>query len=134
MENFAQYALTIKTIAAVGGLLLIQFIVAAVAGRKVKHQPGSTVTADHNSFLFRATRVLGNMNESVMVFMAFAIAGILSGADPVLLGRSAAVYVFARSCFALSYWFNTKIARSISFAISVIALLVMGAAVAMGLM
>ncbi|PHR61219.1 MAG: hypothetical protein COA43_04370 [Robiginitomaculum sp.] len=133
MENFVEYTLTIKTIAAVGGLLLVQLIIADIAGIKSKHNPGSTVTADHNSFLFRATRVLGNMNESVMIFMAFAIAGILSGADPVLLGRSAMVYALARACFALCYWFNIKTARSIFFGVGAIALFVMGVAVIMSL-
>ena len=71
---------------AAGTLLLLQLLVADIAGMKVPHIPGAPIEPDHSNFLFRAHRAhraLGNMNESVSIFIIFALVGILSAADPV---------------------------------------------------
>ncbi|MCF6237233.1 MAG: MAPEG family protein, partial [Candidatus Marinimicrobia bacterium] len=89
MEAIQAYHLTGISIGAVGALLLLQLLVADIAGMKNAHIPGAPVPADHKNFWFRATRSLANMNESVAIFIIFAVNGILSGADPTWLGRFA---------------------------------------------
>jgi len=126
MENIALYHLTGLAMGAAGGLLLLQLLVADVTGFRGSHTPGATVTADHDNFLFRASRAHANMNESIAIFILFTLVGILSGADPVWLGRFALAYVALRAAYMLCYWFNIKTARSICFILSLLALLGLG--------
>jgi len=134
MEIFADYHMTGAAMAAAGVLLFIQLLVADVAGMKVPHIPGAPIEPDHNNFIFRAHRALGNMNESVSIFIIFTLVGILSAADPLWLGRLAWVYIAARAAYMLCYWFNIKLMRSVFFGISLLALLGLGGIMVRGLM
>lgn len=133
MENIAAYHLTGIAMGLTGGLLLLQLLVSDVAGMKVSRVPGAPIEPDHSNFLYRASRTMGNMNESIAIFIIFTLVGILSGADPVWLGRFAILYVIARALYALCYWFNIKLPRSIFFGVSMIALLGLGVIMAGGL-
>jgi len=134
MESIVAYHLTGLAMGAAGGLLFLQLLVADIAGMKVKRIPGAPIEPDHDSFLFRASRTLGNMNESVSIFIIFTLVGILSGADPVWLGRLAWLYIMARAAYMLCYWLNIKLMRSVFFGVSVLALLGLGVVMAGGLL
>jgi|GEM_PF-3408566 len=134
MEIFAAYHNVGLAMGLAGGLLLLQLLVADIAGMRVPHIPGAPIEANHKSFIFRASRALGNMNESVAIFILFAIVGIMSASDPLWLGRLALVYTGARAAYMLCYWFNIKLARSAFFGVSLLALLGMGVIMAGGLM
>ena len=133
MESIAAYHLTELAMGAAGGLLFLQLLVADIAGMKVPHIPGAPIEPDHDSFIFRASRALGNMNESASIFIIFTLAGILSAADPVWLGRLAWLYIVARAAYMLCYWFNIKLLRSAFFTLSLLALLGLGVVMTMGL-
>ncbi len=134
MESIIAYHGTGLAMGVAGGLLFLQLLVADIAGMKVKRIPGAPIEPDHDSFLFRASRALGNMNEGVSIFIIFTLVGILSAADPIWLGRMAWLYVIARTGYMLCYWFNIKLMRSVFFGISFLALLGLGIVMAGGLM
>lgn len=133
MELIVAYHLTGTAIAAAGGLLLLQLLVADVAGVRAKQMPGTPVEPDHENFLFRATRALANMNESIAIFIIFALVGILFGADAKWLSWAAWIYVAARTAYMLCYWFNIKLMRSVFFGVSIFALMGLGVVMVGGL-
>lgn len=134
MEQIAAYHMTGVAMAAAGILLFVQLLVADIAGMRVPHIPGAPIEPDHSNFIFRAHRALGNMNESVGIFIIFALVGILSAADPLWLGRIALGYIAARTGYMLCYWFNIKLMRSVFFGLSLLALLGLGGVMAGGLL
>lgn len=134
MENIALYHNTGLAMGLAGGIIFLQLLVADIAGMRVPHIPGAPIEVDHKSFLFRSHRALGNMNESIAVFILFTLVGILSGADPVWLGRFALGYAGGRAAYMLCYWFNFKMARSVFFGISLLALLGLGVVMTGGLL
>jgi len=134
MENIALYHHTGIAMGIAGGLIFIQLLVADIAGMREPHTPGAPIKADHNSFIFRSHRTLGNMNESIAVFILFTLVGILSGADPQWLGRFALGYTGARTVYMLCYWFNLQMVRSIFFGLSLLALLGLGLIMTGGLL
>lgn len=119
------YSSTIGSLGAAGALLLIQLVVLDVAGIRAKHRPGAPVTADPADFLFRATRAHANTIESIAAFILFALYGLLSGASPQWLAAAAWTWVLARGAHMVFYYANIPIARSVSFGVSVLALLAM---------
>lgn len=133
MENISAYHLTGIAMGLTGGLLLLQLLVADIAGMKVSRIPGAPIEPDHSNFLYRASRAMGNMNESIAIFIIFTLVGILSGANAEWLGRFAMLYVVSRVAFTLCYWMNIKMLRSVCFGISLIALLGLGVIMAGGL-
>ena len=96
MENLAIYYSTLIAIAASGILLFLSLLVADIAGIVAKKIPGSVVEADHEWFVFRSNRALGNLNESIAIFIIFALIGILGGSDAKWLAYFAWGYVVAR--------------------------------------
>ncbi len=133
MESISAYHLTGIAMAAAGGLLLLQLLVADMAGMRAKQMPGMPIEPNHENFLFRASRSLANMNESIAIFIIFALIGILSGADAKWLGLGAWIYIAARTAYMLCYWFNIKLMRSVFFGISLLALLGLGVVMVGGL-
>ena len=126
MELVSLYHTTIAALAAVGGLQFVQLLVADAAGIKSGHKPGSSPEANHQKFHFRSVRTVANTNESLGIFIVFALAGILGAADPKWLGWCAWAYVIARAVYAMCYWFNIKTLRSVVFGVVLLALLGMG--------
>ena len=133
MESISAYHLTGIAMASAGGLLLLQLLVADVAGMRAKQTPGMPIEPNHENFLFRASRSLANMNESIAIFIIFALVGILSGADAKWLGLSAWIYIAARTAYMLCYWFNIKLMRSAFFGVSLLALSGLGVVMVGGL-
>jgi uncharacterized MAPEG superfamily protein len=122
-EVLTPYATTITTTGAVGGLMLIQLLVADMIGITSRHIPGTPVEADHKNKLFRAVRALANTNESVSIFILLAMFSIAVAASPAWINGLALTYLGGRVGHMVCYYLNIKLMRSISFAVSLIALL-----------
>ncbi|MEM7358368.1 MAG: MAPEG family protein [Pseudomonadota bacterium] len=123
MEIFDAYHQTVLAIGVMAALLLSQLIIADVVGIKAKHKPGMPVNADHGNLLFRASRVVGNANDSVAVFILAVAFCILSGASPVYTAYAAWTYVILRILYAVCYYANVQTMRSAIFGISLVSLL-----------
>ncbi len=122
------YDWTIAALGLTGVMMLIQCVVADVAGMKVGHKAGRPVPADVGSFHFRATRALANTNETVAIFIVLALAGILSNANSGWLNGGAGIYLASRIGHMGCYYADQRTARSAMFAISLVGLLGMGLA------
>jgi uncharacterized MAPEG superfamily protein len=122
MELFDPYKITILVSGLTGLLLLIQIIVADIAAIKGQHTPGYPIKPDHKSFLFRAARAHANTNESIVILALFILFGVLSSANAFYLNTFSVVYFVGRVAHMGFYYGNLKLARSISFPLSLIGL------------
>ncbi len=123
MEYLSAYNITIIAMGSIGILLLLQLIVFDVVAIKAKHTPGSSIAVDHNNFIFRAYRAHANTNESIAIFILFAIFGMLSAANPVWLNIFSGTYLLGRLGHMLCYYAGISNARSICFGIGIVGLL-----------
>ena len=121
-ELATTYATTLWAIAALAGLLLIQIVVADVVGLRRKHTPGSPVDANHDDLLFRAARTVANTNESLAVAILALLYCLLSGASPELTGLAAWAFVGSRLAYAICYYADLRVLRSVCFGVSLLAL------------
>jgi hypothetical protein len=62
-EWLTPYAATVVAIGATSSFLLIQILVADFAGIRARHERGTPISADHDDFLFRASRAHADTNE-----------------------------------------------------------------------
>ena len=122
MDMFLDYQPTILVMGLSGLLLLVQVLIADVASIKAKHTPGYPVAPDHGSFLFRATRVYNNANETIAAFVLIALFGMLSGADASYLNGFAVAYFVGRVIHMLCYYAKLGLPRSLAFVLSVVGL------------
>ncbi len=124
MELIAQtYETTLYSWAVLVGLMLVQVVVVDVTSIRAKHVPGAPVDADHDNFLFRATRTAGNMNETIAIYIVVVLLAIFSGANATYVGYFSWGYVLGRVAYAGCYYFNLKIPRSVCFGVSMISVL-----------
>jgi len=122
--NFTElYNPTIVAMLAMGFLLLLQLLVADIAAIKAGHKPGHPIAPDGDTFIFRAARAHANTNESISVFMLFALAGMLAGSNPELLNPLSWAYVVCRVAHMVAYYAGLKLPRSIAFGISLVFLM-----------
>ena len=119
------YQTTVLACGALASLLLIQLLIADVVGITSKHVPGTLVEASHDNLLFRVSRTVANANESIAVFILIVLFCVFSGADATYTGYLAWAYVISRVAYALCYYFNQQMLRSLCFGISLLLLLVM---------
>ncbi|MES2490518.1 MAG: MAPEG family protein [Pseudomonadota bacterium] len=117
------YAPTVFAMLATATLLVVQILILDLASIKAKHAPGTPVLADHASFLFRASRAHGNTNESVAVFILLCIAAVFTSSSPTWTNACAWLYVAGRLGHMLCYYADLRLARSIAFTVSLIALI-----------
>lgn len=122
------YLPTLGALGTLGGLLLVQLLIADLAGIRSGHRPGTPVEPDPARFLFRAVRAHANTNESVAIFILLALFGVFSGASPLWLNGLAWTYLVSRVAHMLCYYAGWALARSASFAVSLLALFGMAAA------
>ncbi len=120
MDITQTYELTIYALGAMALLMLLQVLIADVVGIKSKHMPGASVATNHDDVLFRATRAVGNTNESIAIFVLAALFCIFSGAAPDYTGYAAWGFVAARALYALCYYGNVQMLRSVAFGISLV--------------
>ncbi len=116
------YMPAIASFGIIGGLLLLQLVVADVIGIANKQVPGTPISADHSKLLFRAYRAHANTNESVAAFIALTLFAIAISAIPLWLNTLCMAYIAGRLGHMLCYYANLKVLRSISFGISTLAL------------
>ncbi len=116
------YHSSLTAMVAVGALMLVQLLVVDVIGIKRKHTPGAPVTADHEDALFRVTRTVANMNESIAAFVLLLVYCILSGADASYTAIAAWVYFGSRLAYAACYYADVRTLRSVVFGVSLLAL------------
>ena len=121
----AAFTPVIWAMGAIGLLLLIQLLVVDIAGIRAGHVPGTPVTAEHGVFLFRATRAHANTNESVAAFILLGLFGIFSAASASWLNVLVWVYVLGRVAYAICYYADQRMLRSVAFAVSLGALFCM---------
>ena len=122
-EWLLPYAGTVWAMGIMGGLILVQLIVADAAGIRAGHVPGSAVTGGHESFLFRAARAHANTNESIAAFILLALFGILHNAAPGFLNGCALVFVAARIAHMVFYYGGVGVLRSTAFVVAFLALM-----------
>ncbi len=118
----ATYSSSITALGAVAALMLLQVLVVDLLGIMNKHVPGSPVAADHSNALFRATRTVGNTNESVAIFICALLFCLLSSASPTYTAYAAWGYLLSRLAYAVCYYANLQILRSVTFGVSLLAL------------
>lgn len=117
------YLPSLWAMAATGLLILVQLIIADISAIKAKHRPGMPLPADTTTFVFRAARAHANSNESVACFILFIVTGILANADSLWLNCFAWLYVACRIGHMMFYYLHKSLLRSLSFGISLAALL-----------
>ncbi len=122
METLTDYTLLVSATGFMALLLLVQVLVVDVLGLRAGHTPGTPVAPDHRDALFRATRTVANSNESIAVFILAVLFCIFSGASPDYSGYAAVAFVVARTLYAICYYGNLQILRSIVFGISLLSL------------
>ncbi len=130
VDFIASYSLTVYALGLAGLLLLVQLLVADIAGIRAAHKPGHPIAAD-GGFLFRATRAHANTNESIAAFALLALAGMHSAAHPQWLNGLALVYLLCRVAHMGFYYGNLMLPRSIAFGFSALSLLGMFTVVAL---
>lgn len=122
MDLFEAYKITILIAGLTGLMLLIQILVADILAIKKKHTPGYPVASDHDDILFRAIRVHSNTNESIGIFSLCVLFGVLSGASVFYLNVFSSIYFLSRVGHMFFYYCDLRLARSISFALSLVGL------------
>lgn len=108
---------------AFGGLILVQAIIADVAGVRSKHTPGMPVTTGHDHFLFRAVRAQANTLENLPAFVLLSLASMLLGGSVSWAGGLAWIFVVARVAHMCAYYADARTARSIAFTLGFFALI-----------
>lgn len=121
----AAYGPAILALGAAGALVLVQVLVADVAGVRAGHVPGAPVLADHGSFLFRAVRAHANTNETLGAFLALTVFAMLTAASPAWVNGLACTWVASRVAHSAFYWADLRTLRSVAFGISLLALVAM---------
>ena len=122
-ELTASYGSTILAFGVVGGLLLLQLIVADVVAMVGGHTPGTSVEESHDAFLFRAVRAHANTNESVAAFLLLGVFAMLVSASPAWVNGLAWTYVIARVGHMAMYYADLRPLRSLCFTVGLVALL-----------
>jgi len=123
MELFEPYKTTLLVSGLTGLMMLIQILIADVVAIREQHTPGHPIKPDHNSFLFRAARVHTNTNESIAIFVLFALLGVFSASSALYLNFFSVIYFVSRLAHMCFYYGNYTLARSISFPMSLIGLI-----------
>ncbi|GEM_PF-566744 len=114
------YSITLVVLTTLAALMFIQVLVADVAMIRSKHLPGHPVKADHNNFLFRATRAQANTSETVLIYVICALLCMVLSVKPGYANAFSVVYIVGRLGHMLCYYFDFRAFRSLSFAVSML--------------
>ena len=120
---FTAYESTILSIGILAALMFIQLLIADIVGLFGGHKPGSGVEVDHGVLHFRAVRTVANTNESIGIFILLVLFAIGVNASAELTAYAAWAFVGARTLYAVCYYTNQQILRSVCFAFSLLALI-----------
>lgn len=122
-EFLVPYGSALTAWVVLGGLCLVQALVADVVAIRAGHVPGMPITTGHGDLLFRATRAQANTNENLPVFLLLSVAAMLLGAGAVWTNRLVWTFVLARAAHMLAYYADLRPVRSAIFGISTVALI-----------
>ncbi len=124
MDTFLNdYTPAILSLGVIGGLLLIQLLIADVLGIIKGHTPGTSIEDDHDSILFRAVRAHANTNESIAIFIILLLFAMVLSADPKWINNLCIAYVAARIGHMCCYYADLRILRSVFFVVSLVTLI-----------
>lgn len=123
LELDSAYLPSLWAMLASGLLIWLQLIIADLAAIKAAHPPGKPIEPNPKTFVFRAARAHANSNESVACFILFIVTGIFAHADSLWLNCFAWLYITSRVSHMTCYYLQQSILRSISFGLSLVALL-----------
>ena len=79
-----------------------------------------TVPASQEGFFGRATRTLANNVESALMWVPSVIVILILQRTSWLSQLTAEAYVAARSVFAMSYWLNIRLVRSLAWFVGMV--------------
>ncbi len=116
------YELTVYSWGALALLMLVQMTVADVFGIRAKQTPGPPPEQNPDNPVFRASRTVANMNESIGVYLVVILFCIFNGADATYTGYLSWGFVVSRVVYAVCYYTNQQTLRSTVFGISLLAL------------
>lgn len=120
MELIETYHSTVPATGALATLMLVQLLIADLIGIRAKHIPGTPVEADHKQLLFRAGRAVANTNESIAIYILALLFAVFSGVSADWMSCLAWAFVGLRFGYALCYYLNLQILRSVVFALSLL--------------
>jgi uncharacterized MAPEG superfamily protein len=121
MPELALYSSALTAALALAALVLLQVLVADLAGIRARHVPGMPVAGGHGDFHFRATRAHANTNENLPVLVLLLLLAVLLRADPRWTGLAAWTFTAARAGHMLCYYLDLRTARSIAFGAGLLA-------------
>lgn len=113
----------------VGVLAILSILVLDAILIKKRHVPGVPVEGSHSDLAFRASRVIGNLNESIAAFVVLVLAAVWLNASPAWVNGMALLYAVSRWLYAFAYYFNFKRSRSIIFGFAIGALIILAVVV-----
>jgi uncharacterized MAPEG superfamily protein len=120
-EALIAYHSTLLAATVLAGLVVLQILIADVAGMRVKHVPGMPVIEGHASFHFRAVRAIGNTNEGLGLTLLLLALALALGASPPWVNGLAWAYVAGRAGHMTFYYAKVGWARSTAFSIGLAA-------------
>lgn len=130
----ATHGLLISALVAACVLALAQLLIADLIGLRAGHTPGHPVEGGHDSLQWRSARAIGNLNESFAIFVGLAVAAMVVPVEPALAGGLAWTYVGGRVLHGLCYYADWRMARSIAFGLSLLALFILAGSVVRALL
>ena len=122
-ELNSDYLASLWAMLITGLLVWGQLLIADLSALKTPHIPGAPIEPNPKNFAFRAARAHANTNESIACFILFVVIGILAHANSLWLNCFAWLYVACRIAHMSCYYLQKSALRSLSFGISLAALL-----------
>ena len=122
-EFLVPYGSALTAFVILGGLYLVQALVADVVGIRAGHVPGLPVTSGHGDLLFRTTRAQANTNENLPIFLLVSVSAMLLGASVVWTNRLVWAFALARAAHMVAYYADVRLLRSAMFGIGTFALI-----------
>lgn len=101
MEQFADYAHAIVSVAAFALIGLLLAPLSAARKAKEKMEPGETPKADYNNPTYRWARAHQNAAEMIGLFSAVTFAAMLAGASAFWVNLLASVFLVSRIAMAI---------------------------------
>ncbi len=125
LESMQAYAPAVWSLIGIAVLMLVQLLIADVAGILAGHKPGFPIEARGASFLFRASRTFANSNESIAIFVMLLLANLFLQSDPAWINGLALSYLVCRLVYTFAYYAHLAVFRSVVFALSIVVLIAM---------
>ena len=121
VEFLLPYQSLLAASAVLATLVIVQVLVADLAGMQARHVPGMPVAGGHGNFHFRATRAHANTNENLPVQVLLTLLAVLLAADPRWSAGAAWAFTAARAGHMAFYYFDLRLARSVAFGVGLAA-------------